>query len=112
MSSIFVCQIRPNFALGGGIAINSTFGYPMAFPAIYLNWDIEGKFDFMLSMANGLEVSAGLDINKYLTLSLVAEMNGQMALLEKDGKDVIFTHQYIIAGLRPEFKSIKKYQSP
>ena len=27
-----------------------------------------------------------------------------MALLEKDGKDVMFTHQYMITGLRPEIK--------
>lgn len=109
---IFICQIRSNFELGGGVAINNTFGYPMAFPAIYLNWKLQGKLDFMLSMTNGLNISAGLDVNKNLKISLIAEMNGQMALLEKDGKDVIFSHQYIVAGLRPELRLGKNVSIP
>lgn len=112
VSAVFICRIRPNFELGGGIAVNSTFGYPMAFPALYLNWSLQGKFDFLISMTNGLELSAGLDINRYLKLALIADMNGQTALLEKDGKDVIFTHQYIVTGLRPEIRLGKTVSIP
>ncbi len=104
VSAVFIHHFSENFQLGGGIAINNTFGYPMIFPTVYLNWILPGRYDFMISMANGLEISAGLDINKYLKLSLIAEMNGQGALLEKDGKDVMFSHQYIVAGLRPQIK--------
>lgn len=112
MNTIFIYQLRPNLQLGGGIAINSTFGYPMAFPALYLNWTLQGKFDFSLSMTNGLNIGAGLNINKFLSLSLIAEMNGQSALLERDEKDVIFTHQYIVLGLRPEIKLGKNVSIP
>lgn len=112
VSTVYVCRIRPNFELGGGVAINSTFGYPMAFPAIYLNWRLQGKFDFMLSMTNGLKVSTGINIGKPLKLSLIAEMNGQTALLEKDDKEVIFTHQYIVAGLQPQIKINNKISIP
>lgn len=112
VSTIFICQIHPNLELGGGIAINSTFGYPMAFPALYLNWQLHGKFDFILSLTNGLKISSGFDVNKYLKLSLIAEMNGQTALLEKDGKDVIFTHQYIVGGLQSAIKVSNKISFP
>jgi len=112
VGSIFIYRFSPNFQLGGGIAINNTFGYPMAFPALYLNWNSNGKFDFMASLGNGLELSAGMDLGKHLSLSLVGEMNGQSALMEKDGKDVIFTHQYIVAGLRPTIKIGKKLSIP
>lgn len=112
VSTVLVCRIRPNLELGGGLAINSTFGYPMAFPALYLNWDLQGKIDFMLSMANGLNVSAGFNANRYMKFSLIAEMNGQMALLEKEGKDVIFTHQYIVSGLRAELQVGKRISVP
>lgn len=112
MSTLFVCQINPNLKLGGGLAINSAFGYPMAFPALYLDWNLQKKFDFMVSMTSGLDISAGLNINKHFTLSLAAEMNGQTALLEKDGKDVIFTHQYIVTGVRPEIKINKIISIP
>lgn len=111
-SLLFICQIRPNFKLGGGVAVNSTFGYPMAFPALYLNWALHGKVDFMLSMTNGLNISAGLQVSKFMKVSLIGEMNGQMALLKRAGKDVIFSHQYIVIGLRPEFRLGKKVSIP
>lgn len=112
LNAVFIYQVNRNLELGGGIAINSTFGYPMAFPALYLNWNLQGKFDFMISMTNGIEIKAGLDVNKFMNISLIAEMNGQTALLEKDDKDVIFTHQYMIAGLRPEIKIGKNIAIP
>ena len=101
---IFIRHLNPNLDLGGGLAINSTFGYPMVLPALYLNWTLESKFKVNVSLGEGLELSAGYDFNDYFKLSLAFEMNGQMALLEKDGKDVIFSHQYMVAGLRPEIK--------
>lgn len=112
MNAIFIYQLRPNLQLGGGIAINSTFGYPMVFPALYLNWTLQGRFDFNLSMTNGLSVEAGLNVCKFMKLSLIGEMNGQTALLERDGKDAIFTHMYMVVGLRPEIKLGKKVSIP
>lgn len=111
-SALFICQIRSNFELGAGIAINSTFGYPMVFPALYLNWDSQSKIDVKIALANGVEVSAGLKINRFLDIALIGEMNGQMALVDKEGKDMIFSHQYIVAGLRPSFKIGKKLSIP
>lgn len=101
---IFICHLKPNLELGGGLAVNNSFGYPMVFPAIYLKWATQGKFNVNVSMLEGLEIKGGYTLNKNITLNLVAEMNGQMALLEKEGKDKIFTHQYIVTGFRPEFK--------
>ncbi len=101
---VFIRHLRPNLDLGGGLAINSTFGYPMAFPALYLDWRSGHKFKVNASLSQGLELSVGYHFNDYFSLSLAGEMNGQMALVEKDGKDKIFTHQYLIAGLRPELK--------
>lgn len=101
---VFIQHINPNLDLGGGLAVNSSLGYPTAFPSFYLNWNYESIFKVNVSLGEGLELTAGYSFNDYFNLSLAAEMNGQMALLEKDGKDVIFTHQYIVAGLRPEIK--------
>lgn len=105
-------HLNPNLELGGGIAVNSTFGYPMVFPALYFNWNYEGKLNLKVSVVDGLEVAAGYSLNKYLDLSLIVEMSGQSAFLEKDGKDVIFSHQYFIAGLRPEIKLGKHVSIP
>lgn len=104
MSAVFIRQMNPNLELGGGIAVNSTFGYPMAFPALYVNWRTQGSVKLMIALTDGLQIKAGKDLHKNFGLSLVGEMNGQTALLEKEGKDVIFTHQYMVAALQPEIK--------
>ena len=45
----------------------------------------------------------GMKFNNHLKLSLVAEMDGMMALSERNGKKMYFTQQYVVVGLRPEF---------
>ena len=101
---VFIRHLKPNLAIGGGVAINSALGYPMIFPAVYLKWKAEGKFDVNIELVEGLEVSAGYEFNERVKLSYALEMNGQVALLKKERKDVIFSHQYIVTGLRPEIK--------
>ena len=101
---VFIRHLKPNLSIVGGVAINSSLGYPMIFPAVYLNWELDGKFDVNVELVEGLDVSAGYSLNDWFKLSYALEMNGQAALLEKDGKDVIFSHQYIVTGFRPEIK--------
>lgn len=105
---IFIRHLKPNLAIGGGLAVNSSLGYPMLFPAVYLNWKRQGNFNLNAELIDGLDVSASYAFNKQVRVALALEMNGQMALLEKDGRDVIFSHQYIVTGLRPEIKLGKK----
>lgn len=100
--AIFIRQFKPNLSLGAGLAINNTFGYPMLFPAIYFDWSTEGRYQIKVSMLNAMEVSAGIRMNKYIDLNLVAEMNGTLALVERNGKDAMFSQQFIIVGLQPE----------
>lgn len=106
--AIFIYHLKPNLELGGGIAINNSFGYPMVFPACYLNWTSEGRCAVKISMLEGIEMSVGYNTSKNLKVNLIAEMNGQMALLEQDGNEKLFSHQYIVAGFRPEIKIGKK----
>lgn len=112
ISAVFIRHLRPNLDLGGGLALNNSFGFPMLFPAFYLNWRTAGRYSVQASLRDGLDVSAGYNFNKNLKLNLVMEVNGQMALLEQDGKDKIFTHQYVVFGLRPEFKLGKRVTIP
>lgn len=109
---VFIRHLKPNLEIGGGLAINNTFGYPMAFPAIYFNWHLAGKFTLKVAAMDGLEISGGYNMNDKLALNIVAEMNGQVALLEKDGKDMMFSHQYIVVGFRPEVKINSHFSIP
>lgn len=101
---VFIRHLKPNLDIGGGVSINSSLGYPMIFPAVYVKWKLNGKYDVNVEVIEGLELSAGYDFNERFKLSYAIEMNGQVALLKKDGKDVIFSHQYIVTGFRPELK--------
>lgn len=110
--AVFIYHLKPNLELGGGLSINNSFGYPMLFPAFYLNWKTKSKYAVKVSVMKGLEIAVEYNAHKNLCLSFVAELNGQMALLEQDGKDKIFSHQYLVAGLRPEIKLGKKVSIP
>ncbi len=102
---VFIRHLKPNMDVGGGAAINSALGYPMIFPAFYFNWNLERRFDVNVELgSDGLDVSAGYDFNEQFKLSYAFAVNGQVALLEKDGKDVMFSHQYIVTGFRPEMQ--------
>lgn len=110
--ALFICKIRPNLELGGGLALNNSFGVPMLFPAFYLNWLLEGRFKVNVSLKDGLALSASYVVAKWLDLGVAAEMNGQMAVIDRGGSDYLFTHQYFIFGLRPEFRLSSKVSIP
>jgi len=112
MGAVFIYHLKPNLQLGGGLAINNSFGYPMLFPAFYINWKTKGKYAVKVEAMKGLEISVQYNAHKNLSLSFIAELNGQMALLEQDGKDKIFAHQYLVAGYRPEIKLGKRVSIP
>ncbi len=103
-SVVFIWHLRPNLDLGGGLAVNNSLGYPMIFPALYINWQLDGKFKVNVAMMDGIELSGGYEFTDWFKLSLAFEMNGQMALLKQDGKRMMFSHQYLTLGLKPEVK--------
>lgn len=105
---IFIYHLTPRLEVGGGLAINNSFGYPMVFPAFYFNWTTEGHYAVKISMFDGFEMSAGYRASRNLSLNLITTMNGQMALLKQDGKDKMFSHQYLVVGMRPELSIGKK----
>lgn len=104
IGAVFIRHLKPNLELGGGLAINNSFGYPMAFPAIYFKWTTGGQYSIEVSVLDGYDLNAKYQVNDNFSLSIIGEVNGQMALLKQEGKDKIFTHQYIVTGLRPEIK--------
>lgn len=106
-SMVFIRHLKPNFDLGGGVSLNSSLGYPMIFPAVYMNWKLQRKFSVNIELMEGLDISAGYDFSNQVKLSYALEMNGQVALLKKDGRNMIFSHQYIVTGFRPELKLAK-----
>ena len=109
---IFVWHLLKNLDLGVGLALNTTFGYPMVFPTFYLNWRLDGRYYVNVSMINAAELTAGVRLHKNFHLNLVCEMNGALALTKIEDKKKMFSHQYIIVGLQPEIKLTKSLSIP
>jgi sRNA-binding regulator protein Hfq len=101
---IFIWHLWPNLDLGAGVAVNTSLGYPMVFPAMYINWHLDKKIKVNVSMMNGVELSGGYEFTDQFKLALSFEMNGQMALVKRDGKRMMFNHQYMVVGLKPQVK--------
>ena len=107
-----IWHLRENLDVGMGLALNTTFGYPMVFPAAFVDWRIEGRYMVNVSMMDGIELSGGIQLHKLMRLKLVASMGGMMALVEHGGKDQIFTQQYVVCGLQPELVLSKSFSIP
>ena len=111
---VFVWHWRPNLEIGGGVALNNSFGYPMVFPAFYLKYKggFSDKFTIDVSLLDGAKVAFGYNYHKNLSLKLVANMGGYLAYLKRNGQKEMFSSQTFFVGLEPEFKIGKHISIP
>ncbi|MCD8042703.1 MAG: DUF6268 family outer membrane beta-barrel protein [Tannerellaceae bacterium] len=109
---IAIWHLRNNLNLGFGLVINNSFGYPMVFPGAIVEWNIEGKYEVHIQMLSGIELLAGMEVNKYLKVYLQAEMNGAMTLEKIQNKNRMFTHQYVNTGIQSVLQIGKGFTLP
>ena len=111
---VFVWHWMPNLEIGGGVALNNSFGYPMVFPAFYLKYKggFSDKFTIDVSLLDGAKVAFGYNYHKNLSLKLATYVGGYAAYLQRNAQKEIFTQQNIITGLQPEFKIGKHISIP
>ena len=111
---VLVWHLRPNIEIGGGVALNNSFGYPMVFPAFYFKYKggFSDKFTIDINLLDGTKVAFGYDYSENLSLKLVANMGGYSAYLRRNGEKEIFSQQTFVVGLQPEFKIGKHVSIP
>ena len=109
---VFIWHWRPNLEIGGGVALNNSFGYPMVFPALYLKYKggFSDKFTIDINLLDGTKVAFGYDYSENLSLKLVANIGGYSAYLRRNRQKEMFSSQTFFVGLEPEFK-LGKYIS-
>jgi len=108
-SLMFIMRVQPNLHIGAGLALDNNFGYPMAYPSLFIEWFVDGKYHIKAGMGN---VNAGVKVTDWFNLNITGNVYGTLAFTEKDGKDMMFTHQYVVGGLQPEFKIGKSLSIP
>ena len=111
---VFVWHWMPNLEIGGGVALNNSFGYPMVFPALYLKYKggFSDKFTIDINLLDGTKVAFGYDYSENLSLKLVANIGGYLAYLRRNGQKEMFSSQTFFVGLEPEFKLGKHISIP
>ena len=111
---VFIWHWRPNLEIGGGVALNNSFGYPMVFPAFYFKYKggFSDKFTIDINLLDGTKVAFGYDYSENLSLKLVANIGGYSAYLRRNGQKEIFSSQTFFVGLEPEFKLGKHISIP
>ena len=111
---ILVWHLQPNLEIGGGVALNNSFGYPMVFPAFYLKYKggFSDKFTIDINLLDGTKVAFGYDYSENLSLKLVTNIGGYLAYLRRNGQKEMFSSQTFFVGLEPEFKIGKHISIP
>ena len=111
---ILVWHLQPNLEIGGGVALNNSFGYPMVFPAFYLKYKggFSDRFTIDVSLLDGTKVAFGYDYSENLSLKLVANIGAYSAYLRRNGQKEMFSSQTFSVGLEPEFKLGKHISFP
>ena len=111
---VFIWHWRPNLEIGGGVALNNSFGYPMVFPALYLKYKggFSDKFTIDVSLLDGGKVAFGYNYRENLSLKLVANIGGYAAYLRRNEQKEMFSSQTFFVGLEPEFKIGKHVSIP
>ena len=111
---VFIWHWKPNLEIGGGAALNNTFGYPMLFPALYVKYKggFADKFTIEAASIDGAKVAFGYDYSENLSLKLVANIGGYLAYLRRNGQKEMFSSQTFFVGLEPEFKLGKHISIP
>ena len=111
---VFIWHWKSNLEIGGGAALNNTFGYPMLFPALYVKYKggFADKFTIEAASIDGAKIAFGYNFSEHFNLKLVANVGGYAAYLKHNGRKETFTQQNIITGLQPEFKIGKHLSIP
>ncbi len=109
---LFIRHAKSNLDWGIGVAINNALGYPMIFPSLYLDWRLNGKYEFKLSMYDSFQVGVRTQINNKFKVGIIGESKGLMSAVKKDERSMYFVTQYGYLGVQPEFILSKSLSIP
>lgn len=102
---IFIYKINNKLDVGIGAGITNSYGTPIAMPMAYLKLNLTGKYEVKVDLSTKVEVAGIAKFSDKFHLKLVAmEMDGISAVMEKDGKSMIYSSMMMRTYLIPEFK--------
>jgi len=104
----FVYKLINNLDLGIGAALTNSYGVPVIMPTSYVKWQLTGRYEVKANLANNMEISASAKLSDNFHLRLVAmEMDGMSAVMDIDGKSMIYSSTNMKSYLTPEYRKGK-----
>lgn len=102
---IFIYRINNKLDVGIGAGITNSYGIPIAMPMSYFKLNLTGKYEIKIDLSTKIEIAGIAKFNDKFHLRLTAmEMDGISAVVEKDGKSMIYSSTMMRSYLSPEFK--------
>lgn len=102
---IFIYKVSNKLDVGIGAGITNSYGTPIAMPMAYLKLNLTGKYEVKIDVSNKIEIAGIAKFGDKFHLKLVAmEMDGISAVMENDGKSMIYSSVMMRSFLSPEFK--------
>lgn len=102
---VAIYHIKPNMSVGFGAAVTNQFGVPMIMPAGYFDWKLDGKYQLSISCVQNLEITGAVHLTDRFKLGLLlGRMDGMSAVMDVDGKSMIFGQMMISSGIQPEYR--------
>jgi len=103
--AIFVYRLRKNLDVGIGVGLTNSFGVPIIMPMSFINWKSAGNFEINVNVSSGMEISASTRLKDRLKVKLVGiEMDGMSAVMDVEGKSMIYASTSMKSYLSPELK--------
>ncbi len=100
-----VYKLLDRLDIGLGAGVTTSYGTPMVMPMSYVKWELTGKYEIKAEVANNMRISASAKLTDKFKLNLVAiEMDGMSAVMDVDGKSMIYSSTIMKSYLSPELK--------
>lgn len=102
---VAVYHINSDMSVGLGVAVSNQFGIPMIMPAGYFDWKIDGKYQLSISCVQNCEIKGAIQFTDRFKLGLLlGQLDGMSAVMDVDGKSMIFGQMTVTSGIRPEYR--------
>lgn len=102
---VAIYHIKPNMSVGLGVAVTNQFGIPMIMPAGYFDWKLNGKYQLSISCVQNCEIKGAVQLTDRFKLGLLlGQMDGMSAVMDVDGKSMIFGQMMVSSGIQPEYR--------
>jgi len=108
--AIFIYRLNDKLDVGLGAGITNSYGVPVIMPMAYLKLNMTGRYEIKVDLSTKIEIAATAKFSNKFHLKLIAmEMDGISAVMEKDGKSMIYSSTMMRSYLTPEFIIAKSF---